>query len=95
MGELIGQTTTVKKSRTKHDCFWCGEEIPKASSYAHWVWAEGRELTKVKCHSECASEWSSVAEEEGGCYEIFNRICSRQLSNSLNVMFGDNGRPNQ
>ena len=75
----LGSLTTVKKCRRRHECWWCGEEIPIGSAYDKWTWEEDRSLSTIKCHPECRAAWNDAAAEEGGPFY---------------VMFGEFERPN-
>jgi len=43
-----------RKGRKEHRCFWCGEAIPPGQTYARWRWVDGRDISAIKMHPECA-----------------------------------------
>jgi len=51
--------TTVIHARKEHRCWWCGEAIPRGTTYIKWSCLREKPLS-IKCHCECEVAWGKA-----------------------------------
>ena len=57
---------SVKRSRKRRWCDWCGEAIEIGQPYESYRWADGGDAGTVKMHPECLAAMDRAAKAEGG-----------------------------
>ncbi len=60
---------SVKKSRKRRQCDWCGEVIEIGQPYASYMWATPGDTSRIKMHPECHKAAGEFAAREGGVVE--------------------------
>lgn len=72
--------TLVKKAQRPHQCEWCGENIPKHSSYIKRAYVFDGEFNSAHQHIECHKAMSGMSYsdlQEGFGYGDFMRGSTR------------------
>ena len=67
---------TIKAARKRHQCDWCGEDIPAGSSYRTWTGVLDGRWGVTKAHPECCSAMyaaPSYFADDGWTLGSFNR----------------------
>ena len=57
---------SVKRSRKRRRCDWCGELIEIGQPYESYRWADGGDVGTVTMHPECLAAMDRAAKAEGG-----------------------------
>ena len=60
---------SVKKSRKRRWCDWCGEAIEIGQSYDSYMFAAYGDTSRIKMHPECHRAAGELATQEGGFVE--------------------------
>jgi hypothetical protein len=63
------QHQSVKKSRKRRRCDWCGETIEVGQPYDSYRFAISGDAGTVRMHPECLEASGEVAKQEGGWLE--------------------------
>lgn len=59
---------SVRRSRKRRRCDWCGELIEVGQPYDSYRWSDGGDAGTVRMHPECLVAMDRVAESEGGSF---------------------------
>ncbi len=65
------QHQSVKKSRKRRRCDWCGELIDVGQPYDSYRFATFGDAGTVRMHPECLTASGEMARQEGGWFEWF------------------------
>jgi ribosomal protein S27AE len=60
---------TVKASRKRRKCEWCGEMIEIGQPYVSYMWAAYGDSARITMHPECQKAAEELAAKEGGWIE--------------------------
>jgi len=60
---------SVKKSRKRRKCDWCGEAIEIGKPYDSYMWAAYGNTTRIIMHAECQAAAGELGTKEGGFVE--------------------------
>jgi len=63
------QHKSVKKSRKRRRCDWCGETIEVGQPYNSYQFSTHGDASTVRMHPECLAASCGVAKQEGGWFE--------------------------
>jgi len=63
------QHQSVKKSRKRRRCDWCGEMIDVGQPYDSYRFVTFGDAGTVRMHPECLAASGEVAKQEGGWFE--------------------------
>jgi hypothetical protein len=63
------QHQSVKKSRKRRRCDWCGELIDIGQPYDSYRFATSGNAGTARMHPECLEASGDVAKQEGGWFE--------------------------
>jgi hypothetical protein len=63
------QHQSVKKSRKRRRCDWCGELIDVGQPYDSYRLVASGNACTVRMHPECLEASGEVAKQEGGWFE--------------------------
>ncbi len=78
MGETFHERS-VKSSRKRRVCYWCGDYINIGNPYESYRWRSYGDSGSCEMHPECRKACSKVAHAEGGWFTFgigdFNRGC--------------------
>ena len=65
----IFHTQSVKTSRKRRQCDWCGEAIEIGQPYESYMWSAYGDTSRITMHPECQTAAGKLASQEGGFVE--------------------------
>jgi len=66
---VFGERTTKAKRKAAR-CSWCRERIEVGQPSRSWMWKDGRDVSHVEVHPECADAIDRTSVEERGQFEF-------------------------